>query len=105
MAAHNLRLFEALQSIRVKQWPYAGPIGLRERGEQRTEVHVFDRWCYLGTADDEARIYDILEVRSPPTFDLDMYRIVERELRKLRKGMDLIQFGALASSWYRSAAA
>mgnify|MGYP003350678660 CR=1 FL=1 len=24
--------------------PFAGPIGLRERGEQRTEVHVFDRW-------------------------------------------------------------
>ena len=74
-------------------------------GERRTEVHVFDRWCYLGTADDESRIYDVLEVRGAPSFDLDIYRIVERELRKRRKGLDLIEFGALASSWYRAAAA
>lgn len=105
LPAHNLRLFEALQAIRIREWPYAGPIGLRERGERRTEVHVFDRWCYLGTADDESRIYDVLEVRGAPSFDLDIYRIVERELRKRRKGLDLIEFGALASSWYRAAAA
>ena len=104
-ASHNLRLFEALQSLRIKEWPHSGPIGLRERGEQRTEVHVIDRWCYLGSADEEAKIYDILEVRSTPTFDLDIYRIVERALRKPRKGLDIIQFGALASSWYRNAAA
>jgi DNA polymerase-3 subunit epsilon len=104
LAAHNLRLFEVLQAIRVKEWPYDGPIGLRERGEQRTEIHIFDRWCYLGTAEDESKIYDILEVRSAPTFDLDIYRIVDRELRKPRKGLNLIQFGALASSWYRQTA-
>ncbi|MFM9970548.1 MAG: exonuclease domain-containing protein [Burkholderiales bacterium] len=105
LPAHNLRLFEALQAIRIKEWPYDGPIGLRERGEQRSEIHVFDRWCYLGSADEETKIYDVLEVRSAPSFDLDIYRIVERELRKRRKGLDLIQFGALASSWYRSEAA
>jgi DNA polymerase-3 subunit epsilon len=104
LAAHNLRLFEVLQAIRVKEWPYDGPIGLRERGEQRTEIHIFDRWCYLGTAEDESKIYDILEVRNAPTFDLDIYRIVDRELRKPRKGLNLIQFGALASSWYRQTA-
>ena len=102
LAEHNLRLFEAMQALRVKDWPYAGPIGLRERSEQRTEVHLFDRWCYLGTAQDEAQIYEILEVRGTPQFDLDIYRIVSRALGTRRKNLDLIQFGALASSWYRN---
>jgi DNA polymerase-3 subunit epsilon len=85
----------------VKDWPYAGPIGLRERSEQRTEIHLFDRWCHLGTAQDESQIYEVLEVRGTPMFDLDIYRILDRALRTRRKGLDLIQLGALASSWYR----
>ena len=102
LAAHNLRLFEAMQTLRVKDWPYAGPIGLREHSEQRTEIHLFDRWCYLGTAGDDSQIYEILEVRDIPKFDLDIYRILERALRTRSKGVKLIQFGALASSWYRN---
>ncbi len=101
LAAHNLRLFEAMQTMRVKDWPYAGPIGLREHSEQRTEIHLFDRWCHLGTAQDETQIYEVLEVRGAPMFDLDIYRILERALRTRRKGLELLQFGALASSWYR----
>ena len=100
-ALHNLRLFEAMQALRVKDWPYAGPIGLRERSEQRTEIHLFDRWCYLGSAEDDSQIYEFLEVRGTPSFDLDIYRILDRALRTRRKGLDLIQLGALASSWYR----
>ena len=101
LAAHNLRLFEAMQALRVKDWPYAGPIGLRERSEQRTEIHLIDRWCHLGTANDDSQVYEVLEVRGTPTFDLDIYRILERALRTRRKGLELIQLGALASSWYR----
>ncbi len=33
--------------------------------------------------------------------ELDIYRILERTLRTRRKGLDLVQFGALASAWYR----
>ena len=105
LAAHHLRLFEALHALRLKDWPYSGPIGLRESSEQRTEIHLFDRWCYLGTANHDTQIYDLLELRGAPSFDLDIYRILERALRTRRKGRDLIQLGALASSWYRNPAA
>ncbi len=105
LAAHNLRLFEALQAVSIRDWPYDGPIGLRERAEQRTEIHLLDRWCYLGTAHDETEIYQVLEVRGAPVFDLDIYRILQRALRTRRKGLDVLQLGSLANGWYRERAA
>jgi DNA polymerase-3 subunit epsilon len=106
--AHNLRLLEALQSLRLEQWPFKGAIGLKERSGERTEVHVFDRWCFLGTARSEAEIYEKLEVRGPPVFDLDIYKILQKELRKLRvkgkKGLALIEFGPMSNLGYRTEA-
>ena len=46
-----------------------------------TEVHILDRWCYLGTATSEAEVADLLEARRP-RFDYDHYRILSRHLGK-----------------------
>jgi DNA polymerase III subunit epsilon len=106
--AHNLRLLEALQSLRLEQWPFKGAIGLKERSGERTEVQVFDRWCFLGTARTEPEIYEKLEVRGPLVFDLDIYKILQKELRKLRvkgkKGLALIEFGPMSNLGYRTEA-
>jgi DNA polymerase-3 subunit epsilon len=60
-------------------------VGIRERsGGRRTDIHVLDRWCHLGTADSEDRLRDILERPSPLPFDLDSYKILTRFLD--RKG-------------------
>jgi len=104
-AAHNLRLMQALQSLRLAQWPYKGAIGLSERSGDRSEVHLFERWCFLGTALSEAEIYDKLEVRGRPVFDLDIYKILKRELAKRTRGVALVEFGAMSSLWYRAAEA
>lgn len=103
--AHNLRLMQALHSLRLAQWPYKGAIGLRECCGDRSEVHLFERWCYLGTAKSEAEIYDKLEVRSGPLFDLDIYKILKREFARRTRGVVLIEFGPMSSLWYRGAAA
>jgi len=105
VAAHNLRLAQALQSLRLAQWPYKGAIGLRERSGEKSEVHLFERWCFLGTASTESEIYEKLEVRGRPLFDLDIYKILKRELAKRTRGVALIEFGAMSSLWYRGAAA
>ncbi|MGP1677309.1 MAG: exonuclease domain-containing protein [Burkholderiales bacterium] len=105
VAAHNLRLMQALQTLRLAQWPYKGAIGLRESSGEKTEVHLFERWCFLGTARSEAEIYDKLEVRARPVFDLDIYKILKRELGKRSRGVDLIEFGPMSSLWYRGAEA
>jgi DNA polymerase-3 subunit epsilon len=104
-AAHNLRLMQALQSLRLAPWPYKGAIGLREHSGEKSEVHLFERWCYLGTARTEAEIYEKLEVRARPVFDLDIYKILKREFAKRTRRVDLIEFGPMSSLWYRGAEA
>jgi len=104
LAAHNLRLFEALQSLRLAQWPWQGAIGVREKRGDKSEVHIFDRWCFFGTARNEAEIYEKLELRAAPVFDLDIYKIMQKFLATKKKP-DIIDFGAMSSLWYRDEAA
>ncbi len=94
LRAHNLRLAEALQSLRLTQWPFTGAIGLRERSGEKSEVHLFERWCFLGTAKSEAEIHERLDARGRPVFDLDIYKILKRELGK--RGVELIDFGPMS---------
>ncbi len=77
---HDLRLLEALARIRLQAWPYEGAIGIRESRPGYEELHVFDRWAWLGTAHDEAEVSRILEAR-PAAFDPDTYRILAKHLR------------------------
>ena len=96
-AAHNLRLMQALHALRLAPWPYQGAIGLRERSGEKSEVHLFERWCFLGTAKSEPEIHEKLEARHGLVFDLDIYKILRRELAKPRRGAALIEFGPTRS--------
>jgi len=78
---HHARLQLALAAERLRAWPYAGPIGLREHDTQceRTDIHVFDQWRHLATVQSDAELADLLEGRSddaPGGFDLDTYRLL-----------------------------
>ena len=55
-AAHHPRLREALAPYALKPWPYPGTIAMREANmtRERTDIHLFRDWCWLGTAHDEA---------------------------------------------------
>ncbi|HRO37712.1 exonuclease domain-containing protein [Thauera sp.] len=78
--AHALRLIEALHALKVEHWTWPGPIGLRE-GQS---IHVVDGWRWLGTATatDEATLADILDT-GRPAFDLDIYKILVRAVKRL----------------------
>lgn len=78
MASHNQRLQLALDAFRVKSWPYAGPIAIAE-GEQ---MHVIDRWCYLGSAINQDEL-DELSGEGEAEFDLDIYKILKKKLSSL----------------------
>ncbi|HYD80808.1 MAG TPA: exonuclease domain-containing protein [Paucimonas sp.] len=79
-ALHQARLEAALASLKVKAWPYAGPVGLVETGaDGRTEVHVVHNWCYLATARSDDELQDVLGgMPRRPAFDLDTYKILIR---------------------------
>jgi len=68
-------------------WPHAGPLGIVERDLEReaAEIHVIDRWCYLGAASCDAELAELLQGARAPRFDYDHYRILARHLA--RKGV------------------
>ncbi len=80
---HRARLEAALASLHVKTWPYAGPVGLVESDGERTDVHVVNNWCYLGTARAEDELWALLdEAPGRPAFDIDTYKILTRALAR-----------------------
>ncbi len=83
-ALHNARLFQALAALRVRSWPFRGRVGLRESNpdRQRTEIHLLDNWCHLGTAGSEAELAELLERPAAIDFDLESYKILSRFLAK-----------------------
>ena len=99
LAAHNLRLLEALTKLRLKAWPYKGRIGIRESSEdaQRTDIHVIDHWCYLGTVRSEPELFDHLATRMQPVFDIDTYRILIRFLERKRGNLEIVPLGESAT--------
>src|SRR5205085_660197 len=63
-----LRVFAAIRPLVVPVWPHRGPVGIRER----SDVHVVDRWQFLGTAQSEHELHALLE-SAPHGFDRRLY--------------------------------
>ena len=80
--AHHTRAAGALAPLKSRPWPYPGKVAIVETDPARdaTEVHVVDRWCYLGAARDEGEVSELLAAE--PRFDYDHYRILARHVGK-----------------------
>lgn len=76
ISLHNLQLKTALELFRVQVWPYQGPIAIKE-GEQ---MHVVDRWCYLGSAISESELEELMHL-GDVEFDLDIYKILKKAIQ------------------------
>lgn len=76
---HAARTRLALAGHKLRDWPFRGRIGIRERDWRGlTEIHVFDRWHYLGSVSSDQ---DLADLAGPAgNFDLDCYRILGRYL-------------------------
>ena len=90
---HHARVATALAGLKSADWPHRGPLGVVEhdRARDATEVHVLDRWCYLGTASCDSEVAELLEARRP-RFDYDHYRILARHLGK--RGVRVVPLAA-----------
>lgn len=71
---HEMRLRAALQKLQVHCWPYPGAVGLQERWEDWTQLHVIHHWCYLGSAADADQARALTTQASG--FDADGYKIL-----------------------------
>ena len=91
--AHSMRLMQALHALRVRDWPHAGPIGLRERNlvTGRTEIHVLDNWRYLGTVDTETDFHELANGRTDALLDARFYKLLAQYFRSPRRDLDIIK--------------
>jgi DNA polymerase-3 subunit epsilon len=82
LALHDARVRLALAPLKLRPWPFPGPVGLREPGPSgETVLHVVDRWRHLGTVADADGVDELLRA-APGGFDPDGYRIVARCLER-----------------------
>jgi DNA polymerase III subunit epsilon len=90
--SHAMRMTHALHALRMQAWPFPGRIGIREHDPEskRTEIHVLDNWCYLGTLNSQADLFDTLQNRTEPSFDLDTYRILTRYLGSRPRNVEIV---------------
>ena len=90
---HSARLAAALAPLRIRQWPFNGRIGVRERDpiSHRTELHVFDRWSYIGTTHSEPERFDALDARRQPVFDEDAYKLLQKLIKSPRKNVQIVE--------------
>lgn len=80
---HYLRLQQALVAHKLKHWPYAGKIGIREQNTEndKIQLHVFAYWVYLGSiecdsAESGADLEALLQKKHELQFDLDTYKLL-----------------------------
>jgi excinuclease Cho len=75
--AHHARLRAALQGLQTSVWPYAGPIGIVEESDGLRQIHVVNRWSYLGSLEGRRK-----KLRMPARqfIDIDIYKILVKPL-------------------------
>ena len=79
--SHDARLVGALGRFMIPAWPHSGPALLRECAaplSERTEVHMLQDWCWLGTARDDGELGALLESPPRPQFDIDVTKLLLR---------------------------
>lgn len=75
-----------MMAHRLKSWPYKGKIGIHEQNQfsDKSELHIFEHWVYIGSVRDELGLEYIKTTKSELVFDLDTYKLLTKVLSKPR---------------------
>ncbi len=87
-ARYNLRFLEAIKARKVLRWPFGGVVAIEENGFKRKEIHIVNKWCYLGSLEfsgSEDPVVHTNEIR----FDWDVYQILKRFVLKKRSDIKI----------------
>lgn len=85
---YNLRVQIAFHSLRLKTWPWQGPVGIVEHDARagRTDILVVYNWMHVATLHDEQELEDLSLRGQAVNFDLDSYKLLIGALMDRRKG-------------------
>lgn len=84
LALHELRAQMAFAGQGYRAWPFAGRVALTDTREEVGAIHVFERWCYVGTANTEAEAAELTQATVTLQFDLRIYRLTLHGLQQGR---------------------
>lgn len=86
--AHGARAAELLADRRGRPWPHAGAVAIVEKNASRwrEDLHVFDRWCWLGAVQSLDAAHALAR-SAARTFDPDAYRIAREALARVERGL------------------
>lgn len=89
--AHAIRVLQALSRLRLKAWPYPGPIAVRERDphSERVDLHVVDAWRYLGSASSDAELHELAQTQRP-AFEVETYKILARLIKSPPRSCEIL---------------
>ena len=84
---HNMRLMAGLTGKRFPTWPAAGAIAVLETHPdgRRQQVHVFNRWQHVGTANNDAELEAIVRTcdqKCHMGFDVDIFKLLRKYVEK-----------------------
>jgi excinuclease Cho len=77
LETHHARLRAALEQLQASVWPYAGQVGIVEESDGWRQIHVIDRWCYLGSLEGRRKK---LKRPAKPFIDIDTYKILAKPM-------------------------
>jgi DNA polymerase-3 subunit epsilon len=72
----------AFHRLRLKTWPWPGPVALVEdnRDTDRTDILVVYNWVHIATLRSEEELNNFEPGSDPVTFDLDSYKLLVKAL-------------------------
>ena len=85
--AHQSRLREALAPWRLPEWPYDGPVVIREQDATAAgphaggHLHLVDHWCHLGTVRDSEALRRLAAEPPKVLFDADIFRLLHSRIQ------------------------
>ena len=84
----NLRMQIAFHNLRLKTWPWKGPVGVVERNprRERTDILVVYNWMHVATVHDQQALSDLSLNSQAVTFDLDSYKLIAKVLMGRQAG-------------------
>jgi DNA polymerase III subunit epsilon len=82
----------ALMTHKLKSWPFAGKIAIKEKNSEndKTQMHVFQHWTYLGSAEDDDDLAELELKTTQLKFDLDTYKLLLKAIDSSKT--QIIQF-------------
>ena len=100
MTRYNLRMQIAFHQLRLRTWPWQGPVAIVEQRDDgaQADILVIYNWIHVATLHDEQELYDLSLRGQSVTFDLDSYKLLVKALMgSADQGHSLIELPAVSA--------